>query len=180
MLISKFNLASNDLISEYEDNIDAKLPDTYKIFLQKYNGGETPNTKFSTQDTTSDIKGFYGIGNVKYSLDTIKLIVLKGKNYLPIAFDSFGNDVIIGLGDEAIYFLDHETNDIKRIADGLKAFIDICISQPISTSSVKSVEEREKALIAKGRGNIINDALRDMWRAEIKKYSSICLEEVKI
>ena len=180
MLISKFDHASDEFIAEYEDTIENRLPSSYKTFLKKYNGGETPNTSFSTKDIGSDIKAFYGVGNVKYSLNLIKIISANGANFLPVAFDSFGNDVLIGLSDGIICFRNHETNTVAKIADDLKEFLDACTSKPISEKSIKSVEEREKDLIERGKGHVINEALRDMWRAEIKKYSSISLEEVII
>lgn len=43
---------------------------------------------------------------------------------------------------------------------------------------MKSVEEREKDLIAKGHGSVIAEALQDMRRAEIEKCSNLSLEEV--
>lgn len=62
----------------------------------------------------------------------------------------------------------------------LRSFIKICNSEPVSSGAVKSVEQRERELIEKGRGNIITDELRDMWRAEIAKYGAMDLENVFI
>lgn len=45
---------------------------------------------------------------------------------------------------------------------------------------MKSVEERENDLIKRGRGNIITEELRNMWRAEIAKNSLLKLEEIAI
>ena len=50
----------------------------------------------------------------------------------------------------------------------------------ISEASRRSIKEREDALIAKGRGNIITDDLRKMWQAEIDKYGSMLQEEVVV
>ena len=69
---------------------------------------------------------------------------------------------------------------LLKIANSLKEFFNGCMSQAINRSAIKSVEERERDLIARGRGEIITDALRDMWRAEINKYCSLSQEEVII
>lgn len=50
----------------------------------------------------------------------------------------------------------------------------------ISEASKLSIEEREAILIANGKGDIITDGLREMWQAEIKKYSNMIQEEVLI
>ena len=50
----------------------------------------------------------------------------------------------------------------------------------ISEASRRSIKEREDALIAKGRDNIITDDLRKMWQAEIVKYGNMVQEEVLI
>lgn len=178
MLISKFGTISKDVISEFEDVCGVKLPAQYRLFIEKYNGGETPNTYFYTNGVSSDLKGLYGIGKVKFSLDTVRVENIHGTSYLPIGMDSFGNDILIGLSDGTISFKEHENGKCKKIAGSLKEFFDGCVSQTMNKSAIKSVEERERELIARGRGEIITDALRDMWRVEINKYGSIAQEEV--
>lgn len=166
------------MIEIYEGRNELKLPDQYKTFLIKYNGGETPNTSFDTGDEASDLKGFYGLGDNKYSLDKVALKASEGENYLPIALDSFGNDILINIKMGSIYFHNHENGKMIKITEDFGDFINICKSEPVKKSAVKSIEEREKDLIKKGRGSVITDALREMWRQEIKKYSTLELEEV--
>lgn len=181
MFISKFG--GTDIlnrIDEYEDLIGKKLPVQFRKFLNNYNGGETPNTSFKCNGISSDLKGFYGLGEVKYPLKRENVFESNGIFYLLVALDSFGNEILLDLQSGSVFFRDHENEGIKRLADTLCDFICACESKPINPSSVKSVEEREKDLINKGRGHIITEALRNMWRAEIKKYSSIVTEEVKL
>ena len=178
MLISKFKTISEDEILEFEDALEIKFPEVYRTFIQKYNGGQTPNTSFNCNGIRSDIKGFYGIGNVKYSLNLLSVENVNGSCLLPIAMDSFGNDVLLDVNQGGVYFRNHESGGVMEIESSFKNFVDHCDSTNISKASVKSVEERENELIAKGRGNVITEALRDMWRAEIKKYSAISQEEV--
>ena len=178
MLISKFGTISKNVISEYEDIHEIKLPEQYRLFLEKYNGGETPNTSFNINGVSSDLRGMCGIGKVKFSLDAVCAEEIHGTSYLAIGVDSFGNDILINLSDGAIAFKDHENGQCRKIADSLKAFLAGCVSRPINKSAIKSVEERERDLIAQGRGAIITDALRDMWRVEINKYSALSQEKV--
>lgn len=178
MLISKFGTIGEEKILEYEDVREIKFPEQYRRFIGKYNGGETPNTTFNINGVSSDLKGLYGIGNVKFSLDAICVEKIYGLAYLPIGIDSFGNNILIRLSDGVIFFKDHENGKYREIATSLKEFFNGCKSQTINKSAIKSVEERERDLIARGRGAVITDALRDMWRVEINKYGSLVQEEV--
>lgn len=181
MLISKFGGENiDDKIEILEDVMENNMPEQLQIFLKKYNGGETPNTKFSCNGVSSDVKGFYGVGEVKYSYDDIKALGYKGDVYLPVAFDSFGNEILISLETGIIFFRNHENGGIKKLAVDLREFIKHCESTEINLAARKSVEEREIELIKRGRGNIVTDALREMWKAEINKYASINQEEVNI
>lgn len=185
MLISKFS--NNDVIKkivdiEREHNII--LPNQYKDFLCKYNGGYTPKTKFKIKKISSDIRGFYGVGNDKLSLNDIELEKWIDKGVLPIACDSFGNYIVIGFNNDSngkIYFCDHEAGyKTDFIAEDLKAFFKYCKSEKIGEDSKKSIKEREEELIARGRGHVITDGLRKMWQAEIDKYRNMTQEEVKL
>ena len=55
------------------------------------NGGHTPKTKFKVRGISSDLRDFFGVGDVALSLNKLKLgEYLKG-NLFPIDCDSFGN-----------------------------------------------------------------------------------------
>ena len=159
MLISKFsNCNVEEKIIDIERQYEIILPTEYKNFLHKYNGGYTPKTKFKVGKISSDLRGFFGIGDVKLSLDDVALGDCLEKNIFPIACDSFGNYIMIGLSNDdagKIYFCDHEKgNKAEYITENLKKFIECCKSEMISEASRRSIKEREDALIAKGRGNI--------------------------
>ena len=187
MLISKFNKNNNNNninkdILTMERKYKILLPKEYKDFLYKYNGGYTPNTIFKNHKIISDIQGFYGIGNVALSLNNLELIKWINKKIFPIAYDAFGNHIIIALNNSVkgkVYFADHELGDkIFCVANSLKAFLKKCKSDKISDDVKMSIEEREKILITNGRGGIINDNLRKMWQEEIDKYANMIQEEV--
>lgn len=185
MLISKFSgINLKDQVMDMEKKYEITFPDPYKVFLCKYNGGDTPNTKFKIGKISSDIRGFYGIGDVRYSLDSIDLEEWLDVKIFPIACDSFGNYIVIGLSKDSmgkIYFWDHEEeNHIDYLAEDLQSFLKSCKSEKISEDATKSIEEREAAMIARGRGEYITDGLRQMWQAEIDKYRNMVQEKVII
>ena len=185
MLISKFeNTDTDNKIMNLENKYNILLPEQYKFFLCKYNGGHTPKTKFKVGKISSDIRGFYGVGNVELSLDTFEMKEWIQNQVLPIAIDSFGNYILIGLASEnygKIYFYNHEADkEIEFIEDDFVSFLKHCKSDKISESSKKSIKEREEELIQKGRGSVITDSLRKMWQKEIDKYGNMVQEEVII
>lgn len=179
MLISKFSKCNvSPEIKAFEAAMDIELPVQLKLFLQKYNGGETPRTSFVCEDISSDVVAFYGVGNVKYAYKDVRLVCQDNLKYLPIAFDSFGNNILILIDTGEIFFLDHETAKISKLAENLRAFIVKCTSKPINPASQKSIQDREAELISRGRGHIITDALRKMWQDELDKYGAITQEDV--
>lgn len=129
-----------------EKEYSISLPNQYKEFLCKYNGGYTPKTNFKVKKISSDIRGFYGLGNVELSFNTVELREWTEKGFLPIAFDSFGNYIVIGLdndNDGKILFCNHEAGyKTEYIAEDLKAFFKHCKSEKISEASRRSIKER--------------------------------------
>lgn len=185
MLISKFSNSSiEDKVEDLEKRCEIILPIQYKKFLYKYNGGYTPRTYFKIRRIDSDLEGFFGIGDVDLSIEEVQLEEWLEKSFFPIACDSFGNYVVIGLGNDnsgKIYFCDHEKGfKAEYMAENLQDFIKCCKSEKIKEASKRSIKEREEILIAKGRGNIITDSLRQTWQAEIDKYQNMIQEKVSI
>ena len=188
MFIFKYRTEDIDMektVSEFEEKYHLTLPNSYRLFLIRYNGGETPDTEFRINREDSDVRAFYGIGNVTYSFDKIlDLDTLLKKGYLPIANDSFGNYIAIGIGnDEAgqIFFLDHEKQfRAKKLTDTLKEFVQKCKTSKLIELRTRSIEERERTMIEAGTEAFITDSLRKEWAEEIEKYSGFKLEKVTI
>lgn len=185
MLISKFdNTNIEKKIVEVEFRNEIKLPDEYRRFLCDYNGGFTPKTKFKKGRISSDVRGFYGIGEVKYTIDSFDLSEWIDLNVFPVACDSFGNYYLIGLSNDEsgkVFFGEHEKNyELDYLCNSFSEFVSLCKSKVISDASRLSIEEREAKLIANGYGNNINDALREAWQNEIDKYANIVQEKVVI
>ena len=75
MLISKFdNTNMKEYIVAFEKENNITLPEEYKRFLMKFNGGRTPDTKFKINKVSSDVCGFYGLGNADEYFNFHKLI----------------------------------------------------------------------------------------------------------
>lgn len=180
MLISK-NTANPSAVDEFLTNKGYKLPSDLEKFLKKYNGGITPNTSVKSQNVSSDVRAFYGIGNeLAYSLTTAQVIDQNGYIYLPIAADSYGNIFVIdATNDSGVYFVNHEKNqELEFVAKSFKDFVALCKSEPIKEASKRSPKEREELLISKGKGANITDGLRKMWQEEYDKYKELIQEEV--
>lgn len=177
MLISKFDTAGvAEKISQLEEQYAITLPSQYKMFLLRYNGGLTPETFFRANKVESDVRAFYGVGNVEYSLDSADLNEWTKRNYFPIACDSFGNEILIGISEASygeVFFWDHELSKTQMIANDLKTFVKSCKSRKINPNAKKSIAEREADMIAKGRGHVITDTLRKCWQDEIDKFGNI-------
>lgn len=183
MLISQFGGEDTaERMEALEARYDIRLPQPYREFLLRYNGGHTPRTTFRRSRISSDLRGFYGLGPVPLSLDNLPLDQWTAKALLPIACDSFGNYVAVYVrGDRQgeVVFADHEQGLATRpLTRDLPAFFAACKSGVIPEAARRSIEERRAALIANGRGGAITPALVAMWQAELDKYQGMIQEEV--
>lgn len=183
MLISRFNNITKDDIYQMQYKYNITLPSAYADFLLAYNGGLTPDTTFRINKISSDIEGFYGMGDVDLSFNSLDLKYWINKGVLPIAEDSFGNYIVIGLSAKyngQIFFCDHELGfKLSYLTNDIREFCKKCKSEPIDEFARKSIAEREAILIENGRGDVINDELKKMWQEEIDRYGNIHQEEVK-
>jgi len=187
MLISKFdNSYIADSLVELEKRYNLMLPEKYRQFLLKYNGGKTPETEFRINGVSSDIQGFYGLGNAdaNYHFDTIEKCAkvdewLKDKMF-PIAINSFGDYIMINIDDErrgAVYFYYHD-KPVKYIflAEDFALFIKECKSKKIRHA--RTIEERKNDMIKQGKGNKITPEKLAGWQAEIDEFANVRQEEV--
>ena len=120
MLISRFpNYNAEERIIELENKFNISLPTQYRKFLCKYNGGDTPETRYKAGRNSSDLRAFYGFGEVGYSVDKFSDFYLLKHNNLP--FDKYVRIADNGCGDyyvlciengkclEPLFFYDHES-----------------------------------------------------------------------
>ena len=67
---------------------------------------------------------------------------------------------------------------VRQISDSFKLFLAKCKSGEINPHARATPEERETALIAKGRAHVITDGLREIWKKEYEKYKDMVQEKV--
>ena len=189
MLISKFDNKESDInVEQLENTYDMVLPDEYKKFLIKYNGGKTPETKFKINGVSSDIQGFFGLGNAEesYHFDRFENSAqiqewLKYEMF-PIAFNVFGDYIMIGVNgrsSKGIYFCYHDKpSKYIELAEDFVTFIEKCKSKKIGY--IRSIEERRNDMIKLGKGYKITPEKIAGWQAEIDEYANIHQEELWI
>ena len=115
-IIYSKNPATLEDISNFEKIIKGNLPNDYKDFLMKYNGGQPqPNSFrfFSDRNDGSSVDQFLSLGREKHSnllnyYENYKDRIPSG--FIPIAHDAGGNLIIMELKSNSnrIYFWDHE------------------------------------------------------------------------
>ena len=169
----------------FEKKYGITIPEQYQKFLLKYNGGETPETRFSLNRVSSDISSFFGVGEGEDCFENEPwLAELIEKDLLPVAHDVFGNYIAIDLSEKkngTIYFCDHEKdNKTKLIADDFKTFVGAVKSKKMNKFYTMSIEEREQLLIANGNADKITDKLRENWRKTVERYGNAKQEKIEI
>lgn len=137
-------LSSKD-IKEMEGELNLSFPKDYKDFLLKTNGGmpedevefdfiENGTSDEEEFEQGSDIHYFYDNNEIIESYENLVDEELIPDEYLPIACDSFDNQILLclGKGDNygAIYFADAESEEsedsgwvLSKVADSFTAFL---------------------------------------------------------
>lgn len=120
-------ISEKDII-HLEEITGYTLPDTYKQFLLKYNGGEPNPYFFLVPDWKygqSLVSEFKGIDPNRVGLDLLEIIDIKQfdlpKGVIPIGGDPGGNLILIDLKTGKIYFWDHE-NVPNELNDKIEEF----------------------------------------------------------
>lgn len=164
-------------IEQLEKNYSISLPEKYKEFLLKYNGGDTIDTTFKVEKVRSDIHSFYGFSLANY-FSNFNYLVEKGfledfidNHYLPIAKDSFGNSILIGVGASTynkIGFYDHEIQKYSSFTIDFTEFLKK-IKSPVV--HIPSIEERMKEMEEIGSPVVVDDELKALWQEEIDEFA---------
>lgn len=189
MLISKFDNSNiEEHIKEFESKYNFTFPKQYREFLLKYNGGETPKSKFRINRISSDIRGFYGLGGANqyhhYNLfeNSGRLTEWIEDSMIPIAVNTFGDYIMIGIGEDnqgKVYFYYHDRpKKYLELTDDLRTFIKKCKSEKIG--HIMTIEERKELLIENGNEENITPGWIKVWQEEIDRYKNIHQEELII
>ena len=164
-------------IAEFESDFEIKLPEKYKEFLLKYNGGNSLQTSFSINRKTSDIKAFYGFNkaskynNFQYLIENGFLEEFTDRGFIPIAKDSFGNSIILGVTEKnfnQIAFFDHESQIVKPLEISFEELLSKLKSKK---KKIRTIEERIADMKAVGSKKEITPGLKAIWQEEIDKYA---------
>lgn len=111
-----FGPLDEKILESHEASWQIRLPEAYRLFLLKYNGGSPVPDCFNFQGSKngSDLRYFLGINN-DYHTDLLRYLqTLKHRlpaRFFPIGYDSGGNIICISVaGDDLgkVYFWDHE------------------------------------------------------------------------
>ena len=166
-----------DEIEQLEKNYSISLPEKYKEFLLKYNGGDTIDATFKVEKVRSDIHSFYGFSLANY-FSNFNYLVEKGfledfidNHYLPIAKDSFANSILIGVGASTyntLGFYDHESQEYSSFDIDFLEFLKK-IKSPVV--HIPSIEERKKEMEEIGSPAVVDDELKALWQEEIDEFA---------
>lgn len=180
MLISKFGSGTISKVEEFEKKYGIKFEDSYRAFLTKYNGGETPDTNWTGKGKT-DVRVFFGYNideknwDLKYLLSDTSIQELIEQQKFPIAENCFGDTFCIDSTDGSIWLMYHDESGNKKIADDFESFIQGCKSKKLG--HIRTIEERRQLLLEK-RGREPTEAQLKGWQEEIDIYSKMIQEEV--
>lgn len=149
----------------FEKRIGARLPEDYRGFLMEHNGGKPVPSDFSisTEQWTSlhHVLGLHdGHSYLSLEGDYEDYLSRMPASIIPIADDSFGNAICIGIsGTEAgkVYFWDHELEgaedeqpyfgNITLIADSFTKFLESLFEwvDPNETEILKALKKDDVA-----------------------------------
>ena len=187
MLISKFdNTGIEEKAANLERQYGIVLPDQYKQFLYRYNGGETPETSFRLAGVSSDVRGFFGLGvtdeyfQLEHYFDCAEISAFLLEGIFPIGKNSFGDLLFIGIREDylgKILFRYHDKpKGLIKLADSFSDFAAKCKSKKIKPC--RTIEERIAGRRAAG---ILEDpppvALQE-WQKEIDRFQNIHQEKL--
>ena len=180
-------------IIKLEKDLNIVLPEDYKQFLIKYNGGWTPGTEIYFNDFDYEINGFNGVNKAKGASNfyyRIENAVDKIRNDF---FEDLENGYLnIGSDLGSFYYINIETNSDKYgsiyfMDEDREDFIYVCssfkeLTQKARTPDFKvyTVKENIQRFKENGWEDRITPSLKKEWRKRYKKYKDVKLVPVII
>ena len=180
-------------IIKLEKDLNIVLPEDYKQFLIKYNGGWTPGTEIYFNDFDYEINGFNGVNKAKGASNfyyRIENAVDKIRNDF---FEDLENGYLnIGSDLGSFYYINIETNSDKYgsiyfMDEDREDFIYVCssfkeLTQKARTPDFKvhTVKENIQRFKENGWEDRITPSLKKEWRKRYRKYKDVKLVPVII
>jgi len=174
LIIRVKNKNNKKEVTAFEQAQAFVFPPPYRNFLLKYGGGETPQTEFHSGKVNSDISHFFGFGeeaytNYNHQIKTLAFSDFIKDAYLPIAGNSFGDHILLGIAttnEGAVFFRYHDRpKRYIKIAADFPAFVVLCKSTKVTPP--RSIKERKRIVTAAGNAHIIPEAVPH-WKREIR------------
>lgn len=187
MLISRFDAAGiEEKVAGLARRYGVELPEGYRRFLCRYNGGETPETSFRMARVSSDLRGFFGLGaaaegyQLECCFDEDELSAFVSEGVFPIGKNSFGDLIFIGVRGERlgkILFQYHDRpKKLIALADSFSDFTARCRSKKLKPC--RSIEERLAGRRAAGILEPPPPVALQEWQREIDRCQRIHQEEL--
>jgi hypothetical protein len=116
------------VISETQDVLGYKFPDSFVMAIKDHNGARPPVGVFDTDKTKErTIKYFLSFNtddtdNVVKAFDAVSKIQ---EELAPFGIDSFGNCICFNTTDNRVVFLDFDTGEVEEIADSFNMFLGV-------------------------------------------------------
>src|SRR5271170_848465 len=126
--------ASQQEILALETELNCRLSDSLKMFLQEHDGAEPESNIFRITDNNEcGVNQFIPCGEMLKERNYIENIP---PNAFPVAWAECGNYVFVDEGQKGVVcFWDHETAEITSLAASFGDFLDLL--QPFDISTVK-------------------------------------------
>ncbi len=122
------NLKDNRLITEFENTVEYKLPESFVLCVMQNNGGRPAKKCFLT-DVKNErvIKSMLSFNRedretVWMALDWFDKSFYK--RFVVFGIDDFGNVICFRKKDSAVFFIEHETDNIEYVSDSFEHFIE--------------------------------------------------------
>lgn len=138
----KFDSISGQDIMKLESLIGLQLPEDYKAFLLKYNGGVPElnlfHFKMGNTENTTDIQYFFGISKDTYNIQDIFFTFKRRlpQNKIAVARDSGGNLLVIDVISSQTFLFDHETDELYFVSDTFSHFLTTLFEEKVSLSDI--------------------------------------------
>jgi hypothetical protein len=117
-------LKDENVIAEFEKNIDVSLPDDFVRVVKQFNGGRPAKNIFDTASTKECVFNSLLSFNSD-DIDTIYKVndIIAIPDFVAIANDGFGNFIGFEKNEYKVCFYNHETSNVELIADNFEELL---------------------------------------------------------